>query len=86
MPPLITLGVGKAATAHVVQIAATSYKEKGFKFYYADERRANGAPVSNDIDGPAAAEHYLKLAEGEKQEPWLQTFVKGIGYKDFSSA
>jgi hypothetical protein len=86
IPSLLTLGVGKAATAHVVQIAAEGYKEKGFKFYYADERQADGRPVSSNIDGPAAAEHYLKLSEDKTQGPWSQTFVKGIGYKDFSKA
>ena len=37
-----------------------------------------------DLNGPNHATHYLKLAESAKQEPWLQTFVGGQGYKDFS--
>jgi len=37
------------------------------------------------VDGPAAAEEYLKLAERKDQGPWLYTFVKGEGYKDFDT-
>ncbi|EXJ73333.1 uncharacterized protein A1O5_03093 [Cladophialophora psammophila CBS 110553] len=55
------------------------------RFYYADERNADGLPVGNAVSGPAAAEEYLKLAEQEEQGPWLYTFVKGEGYKDFET-
>lgn len=53
------------------------------RFYYADERTAEGKPVYNDIDGDAHATHFLQLAEGKSQQPWLQTFAKGVGYKKF---
>ncbi len=29
--PLLDLGVGKSATAHIIQSAAAAYKDKGFK-------------------------------------------------------
>ena len=32
MAPLLDLGVGKSATAHVVQVAAAAYRDKGFKY------------------------------------------------------
>ena len=35
------------------------------------------------IDGGAAAEYYVELAEQKAQGPWLATFVKGKGYVDF---
>ncbi|KAJ0366353.1 hypothetical protein COL154_003943 [Colletotrichum chrysophilum] len=35
------------------------------------------------IDGEAHSEIFVELAEAKTQGPWLQTFVKGIGYKDF---
>ncbi len=38
------------------------------------------------VSGPAAAEEYLKLAEQKEQGPWLYTFVKGDGYKDFEKS
>lgn len=54
------------------------------RFYYADERKENGAPVYSAIDGEAAAQFYVELAGSSTQKPWLATFVKGMGYKDFS--
>ena len=56
------------------------------RFYYGDERKADGAPVYNGIDGDAHAKHYVELAEGGTQGPWQQTFVKGVGYKQFPVA
>ncbi|KFY90689.1 hypothetical protein V500_05027 [Pseudogymnoascus sp. VKM F-4518 (FW-2643)] len=81
--PLLDLGVGKSATAHIIQSAAQAYADQGFKFYYSDERKADGAPAYSAIDGEAHAELYLQLAEGKSQGPWQQTFVKGVGYKKF---
>ncbi|KAJ5353772.1 hypothetical protein N7541_006336 [Penicillium brevicompactum] len=101
IPPLLDLGVGKSATAHIIQTAATSYSDRGFKyrnpqlpflplltvhrFYYADERKADGS-ITPQIDGEAHAELYAQLAEGKSQGPWQQTFVKGSGYKKFAPA
>jgi hypothetical protein len=31
IPPLMTLGVGKSATAHMIHSAATTYADRGFK-------------------------------------------------------
>ncbi|KAK8035570.1 hypothetical protein PG993_010565 [Apiospora rasikravindrae] len=80
---LLDGGVGKSATAHIIQVAAEAYKDKGFKFYYADERKADGSPVYNAIDGEAHGEMYTELAKGATQGPWSQTFVKGVSYKKF---
>lgn len=55
------------------------------RFYYADERQADGGP-SIPVNGPAAAEAYLELAEKKEQGPWDYTFVKGKGYVDFKEA
>jgi hypothetical protein len=32
MAPLLDLGVGKSATAHIIQSAAAAYKDKGYKY------------------------------------------------------
>jgi len=82
LPPLLDLGIGKSGAAHMIQSASKAYKEKGFKFYYADERKAEGGAAFK-IDGDAHAKLYLELAEGKEQGPWQQTFVKGVGYKSF---
>lgn len=55
------------------------------RFYYADERTVDGGPIYNDIDGDAHGKLFVELAEGKSQGPWQQTFVKGIGYKDFQA-
>ncbi|KAH8823702.1 putative short chain type dehydrogenase [Flagelloscypha sp. PMI_526] len=64
--------------------AALGYKEKGYKFYYVDERKDNGDAAFGDLSGEAHAEHFLKLVESSEQGPWLQTFVNGKGYKAFN--
>lgn len=53
------------------------------RFYYADERTEEGLPVMRDIDGTAAGKEYLKIAEAPEQLPWLYTYTKDGGYKDF---
>ncbi len=54
------------------------------RFYYADERKADGAP-KYQIDGDAHADLFWELAEADTQGPWHQTFVKGVGYKKFNN-
>jgi hypothetical protein len=54
------------------------------RFYYADERKEDGSPKYR-VDGDAHADLYWSLAQGETQGPWLQTFVKGMGYKAFDN-
>jgi hypothetical protein len=53
------------------------------RFYFGDQRKADGSPAYSDIDGEAHAEHYFHLADTKSQGPWQQTFVKGAGYKQF---
>ncbi|KAM0212579.1 hypothetical protein ACHAQD_009744 [Fusarium lateritium] len=83
MAALSDASLGKAASASFIQAAAGAYADKGFKFYYADERKADGSPAFSAIDGPAHGEFYTQLAEGASQGPWQQTFVKGQGYAKF---
>jgi hypothetical protein len=54
------------------------------RFYYADERKEDGSPKYR-VDGDAHADLYYELSRGETQGPWLQTFVKGVGYKAFDN-
>lgn len=32
--PILTLGVGKSATAHLIKVAAQTYGDSGFKYVY----------------------------------------------------
>jgi hypothetical protein len=52
------------------------------RFYYADERKADGSPKYR-VDGEAHADLYWELSENKAQLPWMHTFVKSEGYKDF---
>lgn len=58
-------------------------KSGGTRFYYADERSADGGPMYNDISGTAHADEYWTLVQQEIQSEPLHTFVKGKGYQAF---
>jgi len=53
------------------------------RFYYVDERKADGKPVYSAVDGPAHAEFFGSLIDGTGSAPALATFVKGKGYVSF---
>ncbi|KAF2501713.1 hypothetical protein BU16DRAFT_577798 [Lophium mytilinum] len=82
-PYVLTLGVGKAGSAYWIGTASELYKDKGIKFYYADERTPEGASKGVGIDGPAHADFYFQLATEEVSVPWDATFVAGKGYTKF---
>ena len=52
-------------------------------FFYADQRTPEGGPMNNEVNGPAHGEFYAELVKGEKEVPWLATFVQGRGYVEF---
>lgn len=87
-PHVIALGIGKNASAYWIETAAKTpaYQEKGYKFYYVDERAASGESVDMEIDGEAHAVEFWRLSgEVRRQSHWDWTFVKGHpgGYVDF---
>ncbi|EMT65577.1 hypothetical protein NOF04DRAFT_18297 [Fusarium oxysporum II5] len=84
LPKFLDAGVGKSGAAHMMWAAADAYKNKGYKFYYADERKLDGAPKYR-VDGNAHADLYWELSQGKEQGHWMQTFVKGEGYKKFDT-
>ena len=51
--PMLTFGIGKGATASAIRAAVANkeYGKEGIKFYYADERTAEGGPVLKGPDG-----------------------------------
>jgi len=81
--PYVSLGIGKSTASYWIGAASQIYKEKGYKFFFPDERTASGAPVGGDVSGSAAASFYLKLVEEENDIPWFATFVDGKGFVDF---
>ncbi|OTB07638.1 hypothetical protein M426DRAFT_268058 [Hypoxylon sp. CI-4A] len=79
----LSFGTGKTVAAYGVRYASVASAKEGFKFYYADERSEEGLPVMRDIDGIVAGKEYLKISEAKEQLPWLYTYTKESGYKDF---
>ncbi|OQU97021.1 hypothetical protein CLAIMM_03026 [Cladophialophora immunda] len=82
-PAMMTLGMGKSASAYWVELADQLYSTQGFRFFYADERYDDGALKGGAIDGDAHADFYAKLAAHEGSVPWHATFVKDKGYVGF---
>ncbi|KAM0258471.1 hypothetical protein ACHAQJ_003810 [Trichoderma viride] len=82
-PIFVTLGSGKSAASSWIGAASVYYKEKGYGFYFADERTPKGRAIEGGVSGPAHAEVYLQLAEGKVEAPWHTTFVAGKGIVDF---
>ncbi|KAI2775620.1 NAD(P)-binding protein [Daldinia loculata] len=84
LPGFMTFAVQKGATSHMIQnLALAEYDGKPYKFYYLDERHADGSYVTNDLSGIGHAKEFLKLAKDSKQGPWDYTFVSGKGYAKF---
>ena len=52
------------------------------RFFFADERKADGSPMTDGPDGQSHADFYLTLAEGKNDLPYFATFVGGK-YKAF---
>lgn len=83
VPMMINLGVGKSASAYWVGTADTLYSAQGYRFFYADERFADGKHKGMELDGEAHGDFYAQLANHEGKVPWLATFVKDKGYVQF---
>ncbi|UZP45041.1 hypothetical protein NXS19_012853 [Fusarium pseudograminearum] len=84
LPQFLAAGIGKSGAAHMIWNASAAYKERGYKFYYVDERKPEGGPIYR-VNGDAHGEMYWKLSQDKEQGEWLQTFVKGEGYKKFET-
>jgi NAD(P)-dependent dehydrogenase (short-subunit alcohol dehydrogenase family) len=82
IPALLSLGMPKAAAAHMIQAASLSYADKGYQFYYGDERKADGKAMYSAISGDSHANFYWDRAQRKEQGPWDATFVDGK-YVDF---
>ncbi|KAF2103651.1 hypothetical protein NA57DRAFT_31353 [Rhizodiscina lignyota] len=82
MPVMLSLGMGKSASAFWIGLADTIYSARGYRFFYADERHGDGKFKGMALDGAAHAEFYAQLANHENV-PWHATFVKDKGYLKF---
>jgi len=62
LPRFLSAGVGKSGAAHMIWAASAAYKDRGYKFYYADERKPDGTPVYSAINGEAHGKFYIDLS------------------------
>ncbi|KAI3393800.1 hypothetical protein diail_3621 [Diaporthe ilicicola] len=72
-----SLGVGKSGANYWVGTADGVLKEKGIRFFFADERNKDGGPVGKVPDGKSHASVFLGLVEGKEDLPYYVTFVEG---------
>ncbi|KAL0942389.1 short-chain dehydrogenase [Colletotrichum truncatum] len=83
VPLFLTLGAGKSLAWYWVGAADGFYQSKGWRFFYADERKADGSNAGGDLGAESHGKFYLHLAEGYVEElPSAVTFVDGE-YKKF---
>ncbi|XXG96253.1 hypothetical protein Hte_002534 [Hypoxylon texense] len=82
LPSFMDAGTGKSAAARMMNAAVAAYQDRGYEFYYVDERKADGGPIFK-VSGEAHGSLLWELAQAQAQGPWLQSFVKGVEYKDF---
>jgi len=54
------------------------------RFYYVDERKADGSPIGTEVTAQAHADFFAELIDRTAGEvPFLATFVDGKGYVKF---
>ncbi|RYP05200.1 hypothetical protein DL764_003980 [Monosporascus ibericus] len=84
-PNFTTLGLAKSASAYWIGLADKLYREKGFRFFVADQRVAGGSPAGNNADAEAHAELFTRLARDPEPWPFYITFVDGTKYEKFEN-
>ncbi|KAJ9607240.1 hypothetical protein H2200_008312 [Cladophialophora chaetospira] len=82
-PGVLFFGMGKIAAAHMIWECSVAYRDRGFKFYYTDERFPDGRATRGAMSGEARAKLYLDLVQNPEHLAWHHTFVKDVGYVDF---
>jgi hypothetical protein len=88
VPRWVTLGVQKAASAHLIETLAIQYGEKGYRysiwsetvsylrFYFADQVSSTGGiPGPNEFGGAPAAIAYWDLIQQKEQGKWDYRFT-----------
>ena len=80
IPFLLSLGIGKAAGAHMIESATLTeaFQKKGWRFYFATGTTKDGGPVYTGLDGPAHAKAYQELIDQKEQGPWDVRFVAHV--------
>lgn len=77
VPTAMTLGSGKAALAHLVQVGNMSYYDtRGFRFYFASQVTDDGGPVPyEDVYADAHGRRYVELVDRADLGEWDVRFA-----------
>jgi hypothetical protein len=59
-------------------VVLSKFADVRIRFYYGDERKADGMPAMEGRSGPAHAKFYTWLSEQKEQGPWRATHVEGV--------
>ncbi|OQV11299.1 hypothetical protein CLAIMM_15155 [Cladophialophora immunda] len=84
IPGMLTLGTGKIASAHMVELGDQLFKDQNIRFFWVDERNDDGTPMFTGLGGQAHADLFVSLSDRTAGDvPWQVTFVAGKGYVEF---
>ncbi|PVH75405.1 epimerase/hydratase [Cadophora sp. DSE1049] len=76
-PAGVTLGAGKAALVHLVDIAAKAYRKGNFRFYFASQVTSSGDTIAYpDLSGGAHGLVYWELVNQTEQGAWDVRFLE----------
>ncbi|RYP25860.1 hypothetical protein DL768_011624 [Monosporascus sp. mg162] len=85
MPDVATLGLTKSASAFWIGLADKLYREKGFRFFVADQRVPGGGPTGIKPDAEAHAELFTRIVRDPEPWPFYITFVDGTKLEKFEN-
>lgn len=75
-PAAVTLGPGKAALVHLVQVGNQAYEKLGCRFYFASQITKDGSPVPyKDVDAAAHGRQYTELVDRQSLGDWDVRFI-----------
>lgn len=78
VPTLVSLGMGKSASATLVESLAATYGAGGKRFYFTMQVDEKTGGIYNGIDGPIAAQVYWDLIQRKEQGGWKISFDKKL--------
>lgn len=80
----LTLGVGKIASAHMLELGDGLFRKENIRFFFVDERMEDGTPMFTGASPQDHADLFLSLANKTAGDvPWQITFLAGKGHVDF---
>jgi len=72
----VTLGTGKAALVHLIQVSVQAYATSNYRSYFASQVTEEGNTVSNpELSADAHAAVYWKLVNQQEQGEWDVRFL-----------